>query len=236
MFTGSVLAVGAHPDDVEILAAGTLARYAAAGARVTICCVTAGELGHPAADAAERGAARLAEARAAAAHIGAALICLGLPDGGVADTPEARLRAIDAVREAAADLVITHDPADYHPDHRAASGLVFAATFVASSAQVVTAHPPIRRAPPLFYMDTIAGIGFAPDEYVDITSTMDAKRAMLAEHRSQMDWLRARAGIDAMDLIEVVARFRGGACGVRHAEGFRRAGTWLREGTSRLLP
>lgn len=236
MLPGSVLAVGAHPDDVEILAGGTLARYAAAGARVTICCATAGDLGHPAADAGTRAGTRLAEARAAAAHIAAGLICLGLPDGGVADTPDARLRAVDAVRETAPDLVITHDPCDYHPDHRATSGLVFAATFVAGSAHVATAHPAIRRTPPLFYMDTIAGVGFVPDEYVDITPTLDAKRAMLAEHRSQLDWLRARAGIDVMEMMEVMARFRGFACGVRYAEGFRRTGTWLRERAERLLP
>ncbi|MDQ7859411.1 MAG: PIG-L family deacetylase, partial [Armatimonadota bacterium] len=232
----SVLAVGAHPDDVEILAAGTLARYAAAGAKVTICCATAGELGHAAADVATRAAARLAEARAAAAHIGARLICLELPDGGVADTPETRRRAADAVRAAEADLVITHAPHDYHPDHRATSAIVFAATFIASSPQLVTGSPPVRRAPPLFYMDTIAGIGFVPEEYVDITEVMDTKRAMLREHRSQLDWLRARAGVDVLELMEVTARFRGFACGARYAEGFRREGTWLRQGTGRLLP
>ena len=104
-----VLAVGAHPDDVEILCGGTLARYAAAGHQVVVCHATTGDMGSFEHGREEISAIRLQEARAAAAILGAEHRTLGLADGEVnaADPAQKRL-VVDLVRDARPDVILTH--------------------------------------------------------------------------------------------------------------------------------
>jgi LmbE family N-acetylglucosaminyl deacetylase len=85
-------------------------------------------------------------------------------------------------------------------------------------------------------MDTIAGLQFEPSEFVDITDHLDTKLAMLAEHRTQLEWLRDHDDVDMLEQLRTVARFRGLQCGVTYAEGFRPCNVWLRATTRRLLP
>ena len=85
-------------------------------------------------------------------------------------------------------------------------------------------------------MDTIAGKGFHPTEYVDITAVMETKRHMLACHHSQLVWLKDHDNIDVMEFMDVVARTRGFQCNVPYAEGFRSADVWPRTPPKRLLP
>jgi len=85
-------------------------------------------------------------------------------------------------------------------------------------------------------MDTIAGMGFLPVEYVDITQTFERKMAILKQHKSQLDWLEEHHGLDMPRFVETVARFRGLQCGVEFAGRFRQYDVWPRKTTMRLLP
>lgn len=231
-----VLAVGAHPDDVEILCAGTLARYAADGHHVEIAVATDGTAGHRELPPAELAKIRETEARAAAAVIGAEFHWLGFPDEFLFDDAPTRTAFVDLVRRARPDVILTHAQHDYHPDHRATSTLVHSASFIATLPNIVTRHDPCEAVPSLFYMDTLAGQDFHPQEFVDIAATFETKQRMLACHESQVEWLRHHDGIDILDFTEVVAKTRGMQAGVPYAEGFRPETSWSRVGPARQLP
>ncbi len=123
---GSALAIGAHPDDVELQAGGTVAAWARDGARVELACLTAGEKGSsdPAAVPAEVGRVRRREAIAAAAELGARGVrFLDATDGELEATLELRVAVARLVRQVRPDVVVGHDPWRrwlLHPDHRAA--------------------------------------------------------------------------------------------------------------------
>jgi len=119
-----ILAIGAHPDDLELLAAGTLARYAKSGHDVAMCVLTDGDLGSDNLDGPTTARVRRAEAADAAAEIGADLHLLGEPDGFLFDSPDVRRGVVEVFRQARPDVVVTHSPQDYHPDHRMASQIV----------------------------------------------------------------------------------------------------------------
>ena len=234
----SVIAIGAHPDDVEILCAGTLAKFAKQGHKVTICYATDGQFGHVTIKPGELKEIRRREAEKACAVIGAEMIWLGYQDEFIFDSKETRLRFIEAIRKARADLIITHYPEDYHEDHRIVSRIATTAGFLASVPNIETESPPLDWIPPVYYMDTLAGIGFLPTDYVDITEEIETKLEMLACHESQVKWLKEHDGIDILDFVRTVNRFRGLQVGVPYAEGFRRHEAWgrMRLALERLLP
>lgn len=232
----NVLAVGAHPDDLEILCGGTLALCARRGDAVTMMVATDGSAGHARIPPTELASIRRREAEAAAAVIGARFVWLGLRDEFVFNDELTRLLLLDGIRAAAPELILTHSPDDYHPDHRAVSRAVFDASFVMGLPNVVTPHAAVPGVPAVAYFDTLAGQGFLPTEYVDITPVWETKQRMLAAHATQVDWLRDHDGIDIAGFMETTARFRGLQCGVGFAEGFRHADTWPRVRPRRLLP
>jgi N-acetylglucosamine malate deacetylase 1 len=232
-----VLAVSAHPDDLEILCGGTLARFVREGHTVTMCHVSAGDRGSFVHTSEEIAAIRLAEARQAAALIGAEHATLGLSDGEVnAADPAQRLLVIDLIRSTAPDLAITHSPNDYTTDHNETSKLVLDATHIATLPLLKSEHPAHDVVPAVYYMDTLAGVGFSPTEYVDISDDVETKLGALRCHRSQLDWLRDHDGVDVVEQARVVSAFRGFQAGVQYAEGFSACQTWLRTRTVRLLP
>jgi len=232
----NVLAVGAHPDDLEILCGGTLARCARRGDRVTMLVMTDGSAGHAEIPPDELALIREREARSAAERIGAEFVWLGLRDEFVFNDEGTRLLLLNAIRGAQPDLLFTHYPDDYHPDHRATSRAVFDASFIMGLPNVKTENPAHPGVATLYYFDTLAGQGFLPAEYVDVSDAWEAKREMLGQHRSQVDWLAYHDGIDIFAFMETVAKFRGLQCGVLYAEGFRQADAWPRVKPYRLLP
>lgn len=235
--TRRVLAIGAHPDDIEILCAGTMARYSTLGVEVTLCTVTNGSRGGFDRSMEETARTRKEEANRSARIIGAGYRCLDVEDGEVtADQPEIRRRFVELIREIRPDVVFTHFPDDYHADHIATSRLAFDASFMAAVPLYGSTRGATDKVLPVYYMDTLAGLEFSPEDYVDITDSIDTKRRMLAEHQSQVVWMSERDGLDILDLITTQSRFRGYQCGVPYAEGFRRAHTWLRNSPNRLLP
>ena len=232
-----VLAVGAHPDDLEILCGGTLARFAAEGHSVVMCSASKGDRGSFVHSSEQIARIRSGEARRAAEIAGARHATLGLSDGelSAADSEQRRLVA-DLVRDTTPDLIITHSPGDYMVDHNEISKLVFDASFLATLPLYETAKPPHSLVTPLYYMETVMGLGFSPTEFVDVSEYIDTKVAMLAAHESQLAWLRDHDGVDVVEQMKTVTRFRGQQCGVAYAESFVQCQTWLRGTTRRLLP
>jgi LmbE family N-acetylglucosaminyl deacetylase len=222
-----VLAVGAHPDDLEILCAGTLARYARRGDQVFMAVSTDGAGGSMDRPEAEIRQVRQAEARASAELIGAEAIWMGQTEAQLFDTAETRLRYIDLVRRTRPDVILTHDPVnDYHPDHLATGQILWSVRVMVVQPNIVTEHPPAAVIPDIYYMDTIAGINFSPQMYVDVSDTMEVKRRMLAAHASQIELMKARYDMTLLEFMEICTAFRGVQTGTRYAEAFRRAATF----------
>jgi bacillithiol biosynthesis deacetylase BshB1 len=174
-----VLAIGAHPDDVELRVGGTIHKLAARGRSVVICDLTRGELG-------TRGTAetRAVEAAAAAKVLGVAdRLNLGLPDGGVADTAAARAALIEVVREVRPTVILCHYWEDLHPDHAAAGTLMRACLYPGGFAKYPARGEPYRPHGVLFYM---AHVPFVPAVIVDTTDHFEAKVAAIACYASQL--------------------------------------------------
>lgn len=242
----NVLAIGAHPDDLDVLCGGTLLRLAKEGAQVTMCIATDGR-GHPLGDPAAVAARRLSEAQKSADLVGAGLECLGFQDGRLVDDVPTRLKFIEIIMRTQPDLIITHPPVDYHSDHNMTSRLVTGAVQMAWAPppELSGLGNPVRKQVPVAFMVTAYGINFLPEEFVDISEVWQTKLQMVLHHRSQYlpgpDW-------DAVELQEpldqysfahftrIVDEFYGQQCWCRYAEGF----SWWRAAdrlvARRLLP
>ena len=226
-----ILALHAHPDDLEFQCAGTLALLRKAGCHVTMVTMTPGDCGSAEHDAEAIAEIRRAEARAAAELIGAEPLCLEFRDLAVFNDDESRRRVTECLRRARPDLVLAPPPVDYLCDHEMTSLLVRDACFCAPIPNFVTRQwdpaPPLTRIPHLYYMDAIEGrdrdgqvlpAGF----HVDVSSAFEVKRAMLACHASQRNWLLKQHGIDEyLDSQLHWSTRRGGEIGVAHGEAFR---------------
>ncbi|MFD3264985.1 PIG-L deacetylase family protein [Phenylobacterium ferrooxidans] len=224
----TILAIHAHPDDIETLAAGTMAVLAARGHDLKIVTVTAGDCGSNETEPAETARIRKAEAATAAGLIGAAYRCADIPDLCVFNDDPCRRRVTEMIRWAAPDIVLTASPADYHPDHEAVSVLVRDACFAASVPNYRTGDAPILAGiPHLYFMDPIGGrdregVKVIPDFGVDVGSHFATKQAMLAAHKSQDSWVSKQHDIsDHQASMEAWTRRRGRDFGVALAEGFR---------------
>ena len=234
----NILAVGAHPDDIEILCAGTLARYAQAGHALTLAVFTCGDMGDLKVPPPELAILRKKESEAAAAILGARLLWPAITDELVFPNEAQRRTMIDVIRQADPDVIITHGPSDYHPDHRYVSQLVFDSYFQKGLPHIPGQNQTACRfgRTQVYYMDNLAGISFVPADYVDITSVMETKRRMLECHQSQVKPMRELAHTDLLDLVEIQSRFRGLAAGCTYAEGFTRLEAFQRGLTERVLP
>lgn len=232
-----ILAIGAHPDDVEILCSGTLALCAERGDEVFIAIATNGDVGsgEPDAVAEEIAQTRHEEAKASASLIGASLIWMGFHDEFLEDNRETRERFIDAIREARPDVMLIHSEDDYHPDHRLAGKIARDCRIPVSVPLVRTALPPTE-IPTAFIMDTVLGRNFEPEFFVDVSSVIEKKKAMLRSHESQAAWIAHVFDAEITTNMEIQGRFRGAQAGVEYAESFRALRDWPAAGDRRLLP
>ncbi len=222
-----VLALMAHPDDAEMLCAGTLILLARRGWEVCIATVAAGDCGSTTEPPEAIIARRAEEARQSAALLGAAYQCLDERDGLVVyDKPTLR-KCIDLLRRVAPQLVLTHSADDYMMDHVMTGLLCRAASFL-YAAPNISALPlrPGSRVPYLYYCDPVEGkdpLGrpVEPTTYVDISAVLEEKARMLACHASQRRWLRAHHGMDEyLDAMRRHAALRGHQAGAAAAEAF----------------
>ncbi len=235
----NVLAIGAHGDDLEAFCGGTLALYARSGHHVVMCVVTDGS-GRPMGDPQEIAQIRKAEAQASADLIGAGLAWLAIPDGELTVDEATRFKFVEVIRSVAPDVIITHPPGDYHPDHNATNQLVMDASQTARTSNYRSSLPPMRKPLPVAFMDAEFGINFVPEDYVDISDVWDVKVEMLLQHKSQHmpgpkydpDFVLPPTDTNAIvRAARVISEFRGLACGVSYGEGFR----WWRA-ANRIVP
>lgn len=202
----TVLALCAHPDDAEIFCGGTLILLAEKGWDVHIATLTSGDCGSAEEPAQVIAARRVNEATKAAQLIGGTYHCLGGQDLQVYDNQEMRSNTIALLREVNPDVVITHYPTDYMPDHDAASSLSRTAVFTAPIPNYTVGKaayfPAMKKMAHLYYFGSpLGGTDYLgnpiyPQFIIDITDQMEQKKLMLACHASQRDWLRRQHGID----------------------------------------
>jgi LmbE family N-acetylglucosaminyl deacetylase len=187
-----VIAIGAHPDDCDIGAAGTAAKFAALGHKVKFLSVTNGDAGHQTMGGGALAKRRRAEAMESARRIGIEYEVLDNHDGELEPTVEVRKQIIRRIREWNADIVIAPRPNDYHPDHRYTGILVQDAAYMVVVPNVVPDVPPLRKNPVfLYFQDGFQRPNpFRPDIAVAIDDVFDKKIAALDSHVSQFyEWL-----------------------------------------------
>ena len=231
-----ILAIGAHPDDVEHFAGGTLALYAQQGHDVFIAIATRGDIGSPSGTRDEIAATRRQEAERSCAVIGATLIWMGFDDEFLFNDRPTRLAFIDAIREARPDVMFLTNEHDYHPDHRTAGTLGRDARIPASVPLIETRFPAVP-IPTTFVMDIFAidGRVVPMDHHVDIGAVLPTKREMLAQHASQIAWMQSVYD-SGSDETMTRDRLRGAEIGVEFAEAFRLLDDYPYTGGPELLP
>jgi LmbE family N-acetylglucosaminyl deacetylase len=231
-----VLAIGAHPDDIEINCVGTLIKCKKRGDEVFACHMSDGDMGHVTIMPKELGEIRRKEAQTSGALAGISVIWGGSHDLDIYDEKGARDRLVKIIRDVRPDVIITHGQDDYMPDHTAVAKLVFDASFSASCPHYLPELGDATPVCPIYLMNNASGINFIPDLYVDITEEMELKQKMFACHESQIVWLRDHDNVDYVEQVEILARFYGLQCGVKYAECFRECLASGRQRASRLLP
>jgi LmbE family N-acetylglucosaminyl deacetylase len=191
----SVLAVGAHPDDIEIGCAGALAAHRAAGDSVTMLVLTGGQ-GGPGITGDRR-----AEAEAAARTLDCLLVWGRLIDCSVQPDPATIAAIENVINSVEADVVYVHAPDDSHQDHRAAATATLSAARHSSRVLHYAGRSTVR---------------FQPTVFVDISAYLDRKLAALHGHRSQVDG----SPMVESEVVAASARHLGAQARVRYAEAF----------------
>lgn len=215
-----LLAVGAHPDDVDISCGGTLALASAQGCSAAILDLTRGELG-------TNGTPdiRAAEAADAAQILGMrGRWNASLPDGGInASNPVQERAVVGWIRRLRPAILLTHFPRDRHPDHVQASRILERAWYLAGLARYDAEGEPFR---PSGRFHFVSRVGFEPSFVVDVSGVWETKRRAILAHRSQVG--RESKGAkptqlnqpDFFERIEARMRHYGAMIGVRYGEPF----------------
>lgn len=198
----NIIAFGAHPDDCDLRAGGTAAKYAAMGHRVRFVSVTNGDAGHQSEGGGALAARRRAEAQEAGRRIGVDYVVLDNHDGELLPTLKPREEIIRQIRLWNADLVLAPRPNDYHPDHRYTGILVQDAAYMVVVPNIAPDTPALRKNPVfMYFQDGFQRPNpFRPDVAVAIDDVIEKKIDMLDAHVSQFyEWLPWVAG--ALDAV-----------------------------------
>ncbi len=226
--SGPVLAVFAHPDDAEIAAGGTLAKWAAAGREVHLLVLTNGDRGSsdPAVSRDELAAVRAAETEAAAATMGLATSRIwSVRDGELENTEDIRGAVVRRIREVRAETVLSVDPTSVffenryynHADHRNAGWIALDSCFPGSGNPHFFAEHLAEGLAVQEVVEVWLGWTNEPNHIEDVTNTFATKLDALARHASQLS-----EGIRFFEeVLEKEAREAGEKIGVRWAEDFR---------------
>lgn len=187
-----VIAFGAHPDDCDIRAAGTAAKFAALGHKVKFVAVTNGDAGHQTEGGGALAKRRRAEATESGRRLGIEYEVLDNHDGELLPTLNVREQIIRRIRQWNADIVLAPRPNDYHPDHRYTGVLVQDAAYMVVVPNVCPDTPPLRKNPVFLYFEDHfqKPAPFRPDIAIAIDDVFDKKVAALDAHVSQFyEWL-----------------------------------------------
>jgi LmbE family N-acetylglucosaminyl deacetylase len=225
------LAMAAHPDDIEFMMSGTLLLLKRAGAEIHVCNLANGCYGSEVYSKEEAARVRAGEAQAAARVAGAVWHASLFDDAGIFYDAASLAKVAAIVRRIRPDIVLTLSRYDYMEDHEYASRLTSSAVFNRCLPCYVTDPPvPAFNKPVAIYhamphsMMDMQRAAVVPEFTVDIGEVMPLKRAMLAQHASQKEWLDATQGMDSyLESMAEAARAVGrGYGGCAYAEGWRR--------------
>ena len=222
-----VLGIFTHPDDAEMVCAGTLSLFRKAGWEVHIATMAPGDKGTSEYSREEISRIRKKEAANAAEVIGATYHCLEFEDVYVLYDRETINKTTAFIRSIHPSVVFTASPNDYMVDHELTSMVVQTACFASGIKNMEVDVPPYEPVPHMYYCDPmegkdILGKPVIPSMYVNISGEIEVKEKMLARHESQRNWLLTHHKID--EYILAMKRFageRGKEAGVEFAEGFR---------------
>ena len=219
-----ILAIGAHPDDVELGAGGVLAKHHFLGYKIGILDLSKGEMGTRGTPEVRKG-----EAEEAARILGASFrLNANLPDGWI-DTDETSVReVVKIIRLCRPRIVLANAPRDRHPDHGYAAELVRKAVFSSGLEKLKTTwhDEPQRAWRPKVLLHYIQFDNLKPDVIIDISGYFDKKMASCRAHRSQLYDPESKepetviSSKDFLDSIEYRARDMGRLIGTTHGEGF----------------
>jgi LmbE family N-acetylglucosaminyl deacetylase len=187
-----IIAFGAHPDDCDIRAAGTAAKFVSMGHHVKFVAVTNGDAGHQSEGGGMLAKRRRAEAMESGRRLGVTYEVLDNHDGELLPTVDVRQQIIRRIRQWKADIVLAPRPNDYHPDHRYTGVLVQDAAYMVVVPNVCPDTPPLHDNPVFLYFED--GFQrpnpFRPDVSVAIDDVFDLKISALDAHVSQVyEWL-----------------------------------------------
>jgi LmbE family N-acetylglucosaminyl deacetylase len=221
------LAIFAHPDDAEILCAGTLSLLKNAGWKIHIASMAPGDKGTAEYNREDITRIRTAEAAEAAQLIDATYHCLYSEDVYIMYNRESINKTTSLLRNVKPSVVFTHNPTDYMVDHETTSKIVQTACFSTGIMNLEISEPIYEPGPYLYYADPMEAIDILgrpiyTTMFVDVTSEIGVKASMLACHASQRNWLMIHHKMD--EYIESMKRFgeqRGKEIDVPYAEGFR---------------
>jgi len=226
-----VLATAAHPDDIEFMFAGTLLRLREAGAEIHMWNLANGSCGTATHSREEIIRLRGAEAQASARLAGAVVHAPLADDIALYYEPALLARVAAVVRQVKPTILLTQSPQDYMEDHQNTCRLCVSAAFVRGMRNFETSPPAepfggsttVYHALPHGLRDGLRKL-VRPGQYVDIGPVLARKRQMLAQHRTQKEWLDVSQGMDAYLLeMENIAREVGRMSGrFEFAEGWRR--------------
>ena len=210
----NILALLAHPDDVECICAGTLLKYRKAGHKIFIALTTSGNTGSNQISSREEIAAiRESEMLESAKFLDAEVMFLRYEDESLFDTPETRRSVLTAIRWANPDIIFTHHPRDWSTDHNITSKLVTEVLLSVGGKLHSADLPPIEKKPHVFFEGKKA--------FVNIDDEMETKMKMLRCHKSQIGWMETfYAGKNFTEHISATAKMYGMWSGSKYAEGF----------------
>lgn len=232
----SVLAIAAHPDDIEFVMAGTLLQLHTLGWEIHYFNIANGCCGSSTLDRQQCAAVRLAEALQAASKIPATFYSPICDDLEIFYNADLHRRVTAVVRQARPSIVLTHAPSDYMEDHQNAARLAVGGVFVRGMPNFVSNPPqPTYSADVAVYHAQPHGnrgpLGqlVVPAYFVDVTSVMDQKRTMLSAHASQDQWLDQTQGISAyLEAMQQLNREVGELSRGQSRGGFEFAEGWRR--------
>ena len=197
----NILALGAHPDDIEFGCGGALLKFARAGHSVFLYIATYGELGG------DR-MTRKREQLDAAEFLGAEKVFWGeFPDCELPMSRHLITKVEDVINEVNPDYIFVHSNEDTHQDHRALSTTTLSAT---------------RYVPNVLFYEGPSTLNFSPDVYMNIEDTLDDKKVLLEKHASQVRKVNVNMPeISIIDIAVSSARYRGIQSRMKIAEAFR---------------
>jgi LmbE family N-acetylglucosaminyl deacetylase len=228
----SILVVGAHAFDAEVIA-GPMAYVAASrGAKVTFLHLTMGEQGHRCLSTQLYSAQKKQEAEAAAERLGIAWRTLDLPDTLLRNDDETALKIADVIRELKPEVVVTHWHGSWHKDHAAASELTRNAVFFAALPTIELAHPAHNPQLLLFGENWEDDENFNPTYLVDVTPGFEPWR----EAALKYELARGLSSFPYMDYYASLYRLRGCLRGTQYAQAFATMSHSWNAGTGLFLP